>query len=270
MPWGPEHAIGPEMPTRAAPYPPVEWAAEVAPRSDAQLRCTTSLADDGAASGRVTEFVLEGFRDARFNGVYASTGLSAGTELEDDFANASGMHVFYSGSIDEWCLKESFEPACKSALAIASEWGAAMRPCPGECDWRAWSSGWEDVRVVLSAGADFSLAQARVAETEAAGEAEGAKSPEVVTVDWTTLSRDIVMRIMHDLGSNGGGAGRRSGTVRARQKNGSAMACVCTSWRDAAQERQRRPSTVVAGTLSSDTLRSYAMRSIASQPHRYG
>ena len=73
------------------------------------------------------QLYLEGFTDARCNGLYDSIDGRAAADGSDDaqhahYVNSSGVHLFHSTAIRKWCLKDSYEPGARSAKAIAT-WG---------------------------------------------------------------------------------------------------------------------------------------------------
>ena len=142
------------------------------------------------------------------------------------FVNGAGVHAFFSTGIREWCLKDEYDPNCKSAKAIAA-WGRLPQPQPCASEWRVWNSGWDSAMVTVSTG-DEALECVKEAAADAA--AHEADSALCGAVDWSTLSRDLVLHVMHS---------------SRNTRSNAAMACVCTEWREAARERLRRPSVLV-------------------------
>jgi hypothetical protein len=208
------------------------------------------------------QLYLEGFADARCNGLYDSIDGRAAADGSDDAQHAhyvnssSGVHLFHSTAIQEWCLKDSYEPGARSAKAIAT-WGSVdgrpSQPQPGLSSWQIWAGGWWDsaaVRLVAGEGAHEAW---ETAALESLGAGAGGTASQAA--DWGGLSREIVMHVLH-----------HNDNARSR----GAMACTCSMWRDATRERRRRPSTVVSGSLSSDTTRDWIARRMAAAPHSFG
>ena len=86
----------------------------------------------------------KGFPDPRCNGLYRE---QVGSRVH--FVNGAGVHAFFSTGIREWCLKDEYDPNCKSAKAIAA-WGRLPQPQPCASEWRVWNSGWDSAMVAIN------------------------------------------------------------------------------------------------------------------------
>lgn len=212
----------------------------------------TSVASSGAnqtksgSAGSVDDescFRLGGFPSAACNGVYR---VAAG---DGDFVNDAGYHCFFGRKIGDWVLKDAFEPECQSATAIAG-WGGVDKPVMGTSSWRWWASGWEDVLVTVSSG-NVSTEPPQQASAQPAAAQQSAKAP----VDFSLLSAEIVMLVLHH--------------SRLKRSRG-AMACVCKGWRDAARERQRRPSIMAGAVMNESSFKTWTARRMEAAPHSFG
>ena len=196
-------------------------------------RCTLGLPPEMPAAavvpiGQPRVVYVQGCPDKEFDGLYAldpDAPTGAGRpHFSTGGAHSSSRRHLFCNQAGQWCLKDKFDPSSNAARAF-SGWTAAPEPVDGESEWRWWAGRWKTVALTVTSGA---AAMALAAEISAAS-ARAEASPRNDQPDWGKgLSKEIVMCVLH------------FSTKKASQ----AIACVNRSWRDAAEERVRRPSVI--------------------------
>ena len=192
---------------------------------------------------------VRGCPDQLFDGLYAVDADAPEVHGKPHFSN-SACHLFCNRA-GEWCLKDCFNPASNAARAFSS-WSADA-PVDGESEWRWWASRWKTVTLTVATGAAAAVAaEASAAAVAAAAAALAQAGPQRNEVDWGAgLSKEIVMRLLHF----------------SPKRTGQSMACVNRAWRDAAKERERRPSVVVVGA---QTHIEWIQERRRMHPHSFG
>lgn len=192
---------------------------------------------------------VAGAPDDSFNGIYALDEAAPEANGKTHLTNGAGCHLFCNFS-GEWCLKDSFDPASNAARAFAA-WPDAPEPVDGTSEWRWWASRWRKELITVTTG---DAAAALAAEFEAAAEAALAEAPRRFEAEWGVgLSKEIVMVLLH----------------WSKKRECQSIACVNTSWRDAAKERKRRPS-VMLGPCTTETHGDWIAERRRMYPHSFG
>ena len=190
------------------------------------LEGALGLPPDGRAPVPIGQVYVQGCPDELFNGLYSLDADACGGKPHFSTGGAQSptrRHLFCNQA-GQWCLKDKFEPSSTAARAFAN-WTAVPEPVAGESEWRWWAGRWKTVALTVTTGAAATTVAAEASAATALAEA----LPRNDQPDWGKLSKEIVMLVLH------------FSTKKASQ----AMACVNRSWRDAAEERVRRPSVIL-------------------------
>ena len=202
---------------------------------------------------RIEQLYVQGCPDDMFNGLYTldpDAPEGAGKpHFSTSGAHSSSRRHLFCNRAGQWCLKDKFDPSSDAARAF-STWTDLPEPPGGESDWRWWAGRWKTVVLTVTTGAAATALAAEISATNALAEA----SPRNDRPDWGTgLSKEIVMLVLHF----------------SSKKAGQAMACVNRSWRDAAEERIRRPSVVFINA-GIETHNDWIQARRRLHPHSFG
>lgn len=202
---------------------------------------------------RVEQLYVQGCPDDQFNGLYtldADVPEGAGKpHFSTSGAQSSSRRHMFCNHAGLWCLKDTFDPRSDAARAF-STWTAPPEPVSGKSDWRWWAGRWKTVALTVTTGAAATALATEISAKTALAEA----LPRSDRADWGKgLSKEIVMLVLHF----------------SSKKAGQAMACVNRSWRDAAEERVRRPS-VVFTNVGIETHNDWIQARRRLHPHSFG